>query len=195
MRQDFFTYLPQFLLMVYGNHKPGLKTVDEAIRRRIKLTPFTVFIPPEQRDNELTEKLKPEWSGILSWMIEGCLIWQREGLVTPAAVEQATQSYLATEDAVGRWMEECCTRDPQAHEAQAKLFTSWSVWAKLLTSLSVRPNAFHRLLMDRGFGSTKGWPQGGVHWAEGGRWISRTHGRSHRHGGRAAVSVRMERIV
>ena len=45
MRQDFFTYLPQFLLMVYGNHKPGLKTVDEAITARIKLTPFTVFIP------------------------------------------------------------------------------------------------------------------------------------------------------
>ena len=31
MRQDFFTYVPQFTLMVYGNHKPGLKSVDDAI--------------------------------------------------------------------------------------------------------------------------------------------------------------------
>src|ERR1019366_5705863 len=32
MRQDFFEYVPQFKLVVAGNHKPGLRTVDEAIR-------------------------------------------------------------------------------------------------------------------------------------------------------------------
>jgi hypothetical protein len=30
MRQDFFDYLPQFKLMISGNHKPGLRSVDEA---------------------------------------------------------------------------------------------------------------------------------------------------------------------
>ena len=34
MRQDFFTYTPQFKLFIAGNHKPGLRNVDEAIRRR-----------------------------------------------------------------------------------------------------------------------------------------------------------------
>ena len=81
MRQDYFEYIPQFTLMVYGNHKPGLKSVDDAMRRRLKLIPFAVKIPDADRDNELGEKLKSEWSGILSWMIEGCLMWQREGLV------------------------------------------------------------------------------------------------------------------
>ena len=79
MRQDFFTYEPQFLLMVYGNNKPGLKSVDDAIRRRIKLTPFAVKISEAERDKELQEKLKAEWPGILAWMIEGCLVWQRGG--------------------------------------------------------------------------------------------------------------------
>ena len=87
MRQDFFTYTPQFTLMVYGNHKPGLKSVDDAMRRRIKLIPFTVTIPEHKRDKELTEKLKTEWPAILRWMIEGCLIWEREGLVAPKVVE------------------------------------------------------------------------------------------------------------
>jgi hypothetical protein len=32
MRQDFFTFAPQFKLMIAGNHKPGLRGVDEAIR-------------------------------------------------------------------------------------------------------------------------------------------------------------------
>ena len=78
MRQDFFEFTPQFKLVIAGNHKPGLRSVDEAIRRRFNLVPFTVTIPTEKRDKELSEKLKPEWSGILQWMIDGCLAWQKK---------------------------------------------------------------------------------------------------------------------
>ena len=48
MRQDFFEYTPQFKLLIAGNHKPGLRSVDEAIRRRMHLIPFTVTIPPRR---------------------------------------------------------------------------------------------------------------------------------------------------
>ena len=65
MRQDFFTYKPHFKLMISGNNKPGLRSVDEAIKARIKLVPFSVFIPPEERDKDLKAKLKAEWPGIL----------------------------------------------------------------------------------------------------------------------------------
>ena len=40
MRQDFFEFTPQFKLIIAGNHKPGLRLVDEAIRRRFHLVPF-----------------------------------------------------------------------------------------------------------------------------------------------------------
>ena len=52
MRQDFFTYTPQFKLLIAGNHKPGLRNIDEAIRRRFHLLPFTVRIPPEAARSE-----------------------------------------------------------------------------------------------------------------------------------------------
>ena len=39
MRQDFFTYMPQFKLFITGNNKPGLRSVDEAMRRRIRPDP------------------------------------------------------------------------------------------------------------------------------------------------------------
>jgi len=61
MRQDFFEYVPQLKLVVAGNHKPGLRNVDEAIRRRLHLIPFTVTIPESERDPELPEKLKAEY--------------------------------------------------------------------------------------------------------------------------------------
>jgi hypothetical protein len=39
MRQDFFTYQPSFKLIVAGNHRPSLRNVDEAIRRRFTWSP------------------------------------------------------------------------------------------------------------------------------------------------------------
>lgn len=79
MRQDYFEFTPQFKLWIQGNHKPALRAVDEAMRRRFNLLPFTVTIPKEERDQNFLEKLTAELSGILAWMIEGCLMWQRMG--------------------------------------------------------------------------------------------------------------------
>src|ERR1043166_4297178 len=76
MRQDFFEFTPQFKLVIAGNHKPGLRGVDEAMRRRLNLVPFTTTIPKPDRDTELFEKLRPEWPAILHWMIDGGLAWQ-----------------------------------------------------------------------------------------------------------------------
>jgi len=64
MRQDFFEFLPVFKLLVADNHKPALRCVDEAIRRRLYLIPFAVTIPENERDKDLANKLKAEWPGI-----------------------------------------------------------------------------------------------------------------------------------
>jgi putative DNA primase/helicase len=90
MRQDFFEYTPQFKLIIAGNHKPGLRSVDEAIRRRFNLIPFTVTIPPGERDETLPAKLNAELPGILAWMIDGCLDWQERGLAPPEIVTEAS---------------------------------------------------------------------------------------------------------
>src|SRR5262249_36928820 len=97
MRQDFFEFVPNFKLLIAGNHKPGLRSVDEAIRRRFHLVPFSVVIPPEQRDKSLGDRLRSEWPGILAWMIDGCIEWQRCGLAPPEAVTSATAAYLEAE--------------------------------------------------------------------------------------------------
>jgi hypothetical protein len=109
MRQDFFEYMPQFKLNLFANHKPSFHGVDEAIRRRMNLIPFTVMIPEHERDPDLTEKLRAERPGILQWAIEGAVEYHRIGLAPPAAVTQAIEAYLIEEDSFGRWVEECCT--------------------------------------------------------------------------------------
>jgi putative DNA primase/helicase len=151
MRQDFFEFVPSFKLIIAGNHKPGLRSVDEAIRRRFHLIPFSVTIPSAERDLVLVEKLKAEWPGILSWMIQGCLEWQTSGLGVPEVVTEATASYLEAEDAIGAWIEECCERKPQAWETHAALFGCWSKWAEKAGEPQRSGKSFTQSLGDRGY--------------------------------------------
>ena len=151
MRQDFFEFTPQFKLVIAGNHKPGLRSVDEAIRRRFNLIPFTVTIPPAQRDPGLADKLKAEWPGILAWAIKGCLEWQRVGLAPPDTVTAATAAYLEAEDAVAAWMKERCEEDASATASSTALFLSWKDFAEKAGEPVGSQKKLSQRLEDRGF--------------------------------------------
>lgn len=125
MRQDFFEYVPQFKLLIAGNHKPSIRNVDEAMKRRLHLIPFTVTIPPEKRDAKLTEKLLKERDGILAWAVAGCLLWQQHGLKAPGVVVEATDEYFEDEDAVGEFIDEECYVSSVAREAISTIFQRW----------------------------------------------------------------------
>lgn len=130
MRQDFFEFKPKFKLFIIGNHKPVLRTVDEAIRRRLNMLPFGVTIPAEQRDPALAEKLASEWPGILQWMILGCVAWQEQGLAPPTAVTEATEKYLEAQDTVQSWLGECCDIGAKHKDTAANLYCSWKAYAE-----------------------------------------------------------------
>lgn len=159
MRQDFFEFVPQFKLLIAGNHKPSLRAVDEAIRRRFHLIPFAVTIPVSERDPKLTADLRAEWPGILGWAIEGCQHWQRTGLAPPPAVLDATKEYLESEDAAGNWLSECCDISPTVFATSAELFTSWKSWAEVHGEFVGSAKRLSQALASRGFHSAR---QGGT---------------------------------
>jgi putative DNA primase/helicase len=150
MRQDFFEYTPQFKPVIVGNHKPAIRNIDEAMKRRMHMIPFTVTIPPEKRDGRLTEKLLAERDGILAWAVAGCLAWQRDGLKPPACVVSATEEYFEAEDALGRWLDERCVREPNAKSLTAELFTDWKQWAESAGEFIGAQRRFSDLLITRG---------------------------------------------
>jgi putative DNA primase/helicase len=167
MRQDFFEYAPQFKLLIAGNHKPGLRSVDEAIRRRFNLIPFTVTIPPAERDESLPEKLKAELPGILAWMIDGCADWLERRLSPPEIVTKATAEYLEAEDALAAWMEEETTLDHRSWTKSGELFSSWTSWTqragehtgtmkRFVQQLEMKPDLrYARTNQGRGFNGVK----------------------------------------
>ena len=129
MRCDFFDFVPKFKLWIVGNHKPILDNVDEAMRRRMLLVPFTVQIPEEERDPELPAKLRAEWPAILRWAMDGCAEWQRIGLAPPKIVTDATEEYFDDQDTIKQWLEDRIEDGgPFAFTAVNQLFASWKSW-------------------------------------------------------------------
>jgi putative DNA primase/helicase len=133
--------------------------VNEAIRRRFNLIPFNVVIPKKERDSKLGAKLYEEASGILAWMIRGCLEWQQMGLAPPEVVAQATEEYMQSEDIIGAFIEDCCVRDAQAFSKSSDLFASWRAWAESVGQYAWSESVLIRKLQDAGF--VKHRPQSG----------------------------------
>ena len=154
MRQDFFTFTPVFKLLIAGNQRPGLRGVDEAIRRRMNLLPFTVTISAADRDPDLPDKLRAEWPGILAWAIQGCAEWQEEGLCPPAAVFEATAEYLDTEDALAGWLAECCEPEPRVQVppmSSTLLYSSWRTWAEKAGEFVGSQKRFTQAMVSKGY--------------------------------------------
>ena len=151
MRQDFFEFYPHFKPVIVGNHKPSIRNIDEAMKRRMHLIPFTVTIPPERRDGRLTEKLLAERDGILAWAVAGCLAWQREGLNPPASVQAATDEYFEAEDAIGQWIEERCLLTNSHREGVSELFSDWREWAERAGEYVGSVKRFSELMATRKF--------------------------------------------
>jgi putative DNA primase/helicase len=151
MRQDFFSFYPQFKLMFAGNHMPTLRVINKAISRRFNRIPFNMTIPDEQVNKNLAAELKEEAAGILAWMIEGCLEWQRIGLSPPKAVTDATDSYLESQDVLGEWIEEHLERDSYGFVSARDLFNLWKPWAEARQEYVGSEKTFVAKLEDRGW--------------------------------------------
>ena len=90
-----------------GNYRPQISGTDEGIWRRVRLVPFQVIIPKDERDIHLPDKLRGEASGILNWLLDGLRTWCDKGLHEPDDVVQATAEYRSASDPLGRFLATC----------------------------------------------------------------------------------------
>ncbi len=129
MHKNPFTFQPSFKLLFAGNHKPALRNIDEAIKRRMHLIPFDIKVPAKDRDPFLPDKLKAEAGGILKWAIKGCLEWQKEMLNPPERVLATTDEYFQNEDTIGNFFDERCILNPYARVRTTSLYKQYQQWA------------------------------------------------------------------
>lgn len=141
---------PTFKLLFYGNHKPEIAGTNHGIWRRMRLIPFTVTIPEDERDPDLLDKLKAESGAILAWMVEGCLRWQQDGLGIPETVRRATGDYRSESDPVGRFVEECCTLADGVSVTKGDLYSAYQQWCATSAEVPLAINSFCKRIARRG---------------------------------------------
>jgi putative DNA primase/helicase len=151
LNREFFDYIPEFKLWMMTNHKPIIKGTDRGIWRRMRLVPFTVSVPDAEKDAELPNKLKGEYTAILRWMIDGLKAWRAEGLNPPAAVREASEEYRREMDTLANFIEERCEVNAHLTAPNGELYASYKEW---MQDNGMRPkshSAMSRQLSQRGF--------------------------------------------
>jgi len=118
LHHEWFEFLPEYKLFLFTNFKPKIDGSDGAIWDRVRLIPFNVSFA-DREDADLGAKLALEAEGILAWLVEGCLEWQKNGLGTCDAVDAATREYRAENDLLGRFVAERCEFDRE-HRVERK---------------------------------------------------------------------------
>lgn len=124
------TFDPSHTALMVTNHLPKVKGDDAALWRRIRVIPFDVVIPEEERDAELPERLRLSADAVLAWALAGLQDYQQSGMQTPAAVERRTSKYRNDSDDLGRFIERETVADPTARTPRTDVWEAWQAFAR-----------------------------------------------------------------
>jgi len=123
---------------------------------RIHLIPFALKFTNEPRqDNErkrdpyLAERLQVKASGILAWLVRGCLAWQKEGLQPPDKVKAATEGYRKSEDLIGQFLEERCLLSAAASVKAGELYKAYKEWCEEMGHMAISGTEFGKSMRER----------------------------------------------
>lgn len=112
--KEHFEFRSRGKLWLIANHAPKVSASDGAMWRRILRVPFLHEIPEEEQDHGLKKVLcdtKETGPAIASWMAEGCLMWQDNGLDVPEAVKLSTEEYKSEQNPVSGFLNDRCEVD------------------------------------------------------------------------------------
>ncbi|AVR77386.1 DNA primase [Mycobacterium phage Malthus] len=132
MRQDHFDFRPSHLLMLAGNYQPEVASGGDSFWRRMRLVPFTRTVPADRRVEGLAQQLvEQEGPAILAWIVAGAVRVLAQGLSAPDEVTEATSEYAEQEDALARFLDECCERlgVPAGKDTTGDVAKAYARWA------------------------------------------------------------------
>lgn len=128
------TYKPRWKLFVEVNPTPSMPGDDKGFRRRFRMVHWPVDLDKIPGGFEspaaLRERLWTEASGILNWMIAGCLDWLGDRRVpVPEREAEALADFWSTGNPLGEWMDERCDlTDREATSPSKALFDDFKAW-------------------------------------------------------------------
>jgi putative DNA primase/helicase len=150
------TWQPNHQILYVTNNLPKVKGNDPAAWRRIRVIPFYIVLPDDERDPQLPERLALHADAVLSWIIAGYFDYEDNGgMREPASVLKATDAYQADSDAIRRFIAERCFISPVVRATTRELYTAWQSWALQDGADALSEKAFAAELDRRGFTAAK----------------------------------------
>ena len=167
LHKEYFEFFPTFKVFFAVNKKPNIIGADTGIWRRIRLIPFNVTIPENQRDLTLLEKLQNELPGILSWAVEGCMEWQVNGLQEPKEVLEETDCYKDTMDDFADYIADQCIVGQTEYVGTKEFFQNYTNWSNSKRLKLLGKKEFNEKIRERGYiqvrdTKTHGWKWSGI---------------------------------
>ncbi|MGO9120492.1 MAG: phage/plasmid primase, P4 family [Desulfomonilaceae bacterium] len=130
LHREFFEYLPEGKLFFSANHRPDIRDTSHGFWRRVILVPFNRVFSGAEKDDSLRERLQAEASGILNWLIQGCLDWQASGLNAPEDIRLAVADYRSETDVLADFLDSCCETGPGQTVTVKDLFDSYKTYCE-----------------------------------------------------------------
>lgn len=132
--KDPIEFTPTHTTIMHTNHLPKLSSLDGGTKRRIAVAPFPATLPPEQVITNYEKVLVTECGGaILKWIVEGAVAFYKAGckLIKPECVIKATESYVANEDWMAQFLEDCCALREGTTVGSQALMVAYKAWCEL----------------------------------------------------------------
>lgn len=154
-----FSYEPVARILVLANELPRTPDKTFAYFRRLKIINWRRNLDESQQDRKLIGRLLRELPGIFNWALEGLERLQAKEYHftdTPES-DRELATYRYEEDAVARFIDEWCTREPEAEEAFSELWNVFKKWCKVNGEDPGASNAFSRSLTRHGHPPANVW--------------------------------------
>lgn len=158
LHHRFFEMRPVFKAIGSGNDKPSIGGVDEGIWRRMKLVPWPVTIPAEERKpmEQILRAFEAERSGILNWLLEGLVDYLENGLVTPEEISTATADYRADMDPVGEFAEACVEKTANEKVTARAMYEAYTAWCHANSVKPFSERRFSDAMATKGYAKERG---------------------------------------
>lgn len=160
LQKEFFEFEPVFTAVLSGNDMPTVSGTDYGIWRRLLIVHWGVTIPEAERiaPGELAARFDAERSGILNWLIEGALLYLRNGLTSfiPRQVTEFTDDYREERDPIGSFAQACIITEAGRKVAASDLWKAYNDWCEANGLKPWNQTSFGNRLKTLGFKKERG---------------------------------------
>jgi putative DNA primase/helicase len=151
MRQNPFSFVPTFKLMLFMNGLPSVTDTSDGFWRRVHPIPFDQKLERPKGEDHLEAQLRGnhkhpgELNGISQWMVGGTKMVLEHGLEQPTVVvSEQRADWRIAEDRLAAFIADYCELDPAHQQDRSEIYKAYTTWAK---DSGIKPIGIGKLLV------------------------------------------------